>query len=62
MGALNLYVAYNYSTSAWANFKAFGTTGLILVFTVAQGLYLSRHLPDPSNKDEGDTPQESSKP
>ncbi|MFY7865798.1 septation protein A [Roseateles sp.] len=62
MGALNLYVAYNYSTSAWANFKAFGTTGLILVFTVAQGLYLSRHLPDPSDKDGGDTPQESSKP
>jgi len=46
MGVLNLYVAYNYSTSAWANFKAFGTTGLILLFTLAQGIYLSRHLPE----------------
>jgi len=46
MGVLNLYVAYSYSTSAWANFKAFGTTGLILLFTLAQGIYLSRHLPE----------------
>lgn len=45
MGVLNLYVAYNFSTSAWANFKVFGVTGLILLFTLAQGLYLSKHLP-----------------
>ena len=44
MGLLNLYVAYTYSTSAWVNFKAFGATGLMLVFMVAQGLYLSRHI------------------
>ncbi|MFG6462698.1 septation protein A [Roseateles sp. DXS20W] len=45
MGVVNLYVAYNFSTSAWANFKVFGVTGLILVFTVAQSLYLGKHLP-----------------
>ena len=44
MGVLNLYVAYNFSTSTWASFKAFGATGLMLVFMLAQGLYLSRHL------------------
>jgi intracellular septation protein len=44
MGLLNLYVAYSYSTSTWATFKAFGATGLMLVFMVAQGFYLSRHL------------------
>ena len=44
MGVLNLYVAYTYSTSAWVDFKAFGATGLMLVFMVAQGFYLSRHL------------------
>ena len=44
MGLLNLYVAYSYSTSVWASFKAFGATGLMLVFMVAQGFYLSRHL------------------
>jgi intracellular septation protein len=46
MGALNLWVAYTFSTDAWVNFKLFGGIGLMLVFTVAQGLYLSRYLPD----------------
>jgi intracellular septation protein len=46
MGALNLWVAYTFSTDAWVNFKLFGGIGLMLVFTVAQGLYLSRFLPD----------------
>jgi len=45
MGFANLYVAYSFSTEAWANFKAFGSTGLILLFTLGQGLYMSRHLP-----------------
>ncbi|MBW8894306.1 MAG: septation protein A, partial [Burkholderiales bacterium] len=45
LGIANLYVAYHYSTSSWANFKVFGVTGLIVIFTLAQGLYLSKHLP-----------------
>ena len=44
MGVVNLYVAHNFSTSGWATFKVFGATGLFLVFTVAQGLYIGRHL------------------
>jgi intracellular septation protein len=44
MGVLNLYVAYSYSTSAWVNFKLFGGTGLMLLFMLAQGLYLARHI------------------
>jgi intracellular septation protein len=44
MGLLNLWVAYTFSTAAWVNFKLFGALGLMLVFTVGQGLYLSRHL------------------
>jgi len=53
LGIVNLYVAYNFSTSTWADFKVFGVTGLILVFTVAQGVYLSRHLPElPDDKAE----------
>ena len=44
MGVINLYVAYNFSTSVWASFKAFGATGLMLVFMLGQGVYLSRHL------------------
>jgi len=44
MGVINLYVAYNFSTSAWASFKAFGATGLMLVFMLGQGIYLTRHI------------------
>ena len=44
MGLLNLWVAYHFSTDGWVNFKLFGGIGLMLLFTLAQGLYLSRHL------------------
>ncbi|MBQ1762665.1 MAG: septation protein A [Aquincola sp.] len=44
MGVLNLWVAYNFSTDAWVNFKLFGGIGLMLLFTLAQGIYLSRHI------------------
>ncbi len=46
MGALNLWVAYTFATDTWVNFKLFGGIGLMLVFTIAQGFYLSRYLPD----------------
>jgi intracellular septation protein len=46
MGVLNLYVAYNYSTDLWVNFKLFGGMGLMLVFVVAQALLLARHVED----------------
>ena len=48
MGVLNLWVAYTYSTATWVNFKLFGGMGLMLVFTIAQGLYLNRHLENPT--------------
>ena len=44
MGVLNLYVAYNFDTATWVNFKLFGGTGLMFAFFLVQGLYLSRHL------------------
>lgn len=46
MGLLNLWVAYTFSTATWVDFKLFGTLGLTLVFTIAQGLVLARHLKD----------------
>ncbi|MDE1950777.1 MAG: septation protein A, partial [Burkholderiales bacterium] len=48
MGLLNLWVAYSFSTDAWVNFKLFGGLGLMLVFTIAQGLYLGRYLEEPA--------------
>jgi intracellular septation protein len=44
MGALNLYVAYNFSTDNWVNFKLFGGMGLMLVFVLAQAVVLSRFI------------------
>ncbi len=44
MGALNLLVAYNYSTDDWVNFKLFGGIGLMLVFVVLQALLLARYV------------------
>ncbi|GAB1389242.1 MAG: hypothetical protein AMXMBFR78_29120 [Rubrivivax sp.] len=44
MGVLNLWVAYRFSTDAWVNFKLFGSLGLMLIFTLAQGLVLARYL------------------
>jgi intracellular septation protein len=46
MGALNLAVAYNFSTDAWVNFKLFGGIGLMLAFIVLQALMLSRYIED----------------
>ncbi|HUU74379.1 MAG TPA: septation protein A [Burkholderiales bacterium] len=44
MGIANLYVAFNFTTDAWVNFKLFGGMGLLLVFAVGQALVLSRHI------------------
>ena len=44
MGIANLFVAFNFSTDDWVNFKLFGATGLMLVFVVAQGLLLSKYI------------------
>ena len=46
MGALNLWVAYTFSTDAWVNFKLFGGIGLMLVFVLLQALMLARHVHD----------------
>ena len=43
MGALNLYVAFNYPTDMWVNFKVFGGIGLMLLFVVVQAAFIARH-------------------
>ena len=48
MGAANLYVAFNYPTDLWVNFKLFGGMGLMLVFVVGQALVLARYVEDKS--------------
>ena len=44
MGALNLFVAYNFSTDTWVNFKLFGGMGLLFAFVLGQGFMLSKYV------------------
>ncbi|MNJ22958.1 putative intracellular septation protein A [compost metagenome] len=44
-GAANLFVAFTFQ-SIWVDFKVFGSLGMTVLFLVAQGVYLSRHLHD----------------
>ena len=44
MGTFNIYIAYNYDTNTWVNFKFFGGLGLTLIFVFLQAIYLSRHI------------------
>ena len=46
MGLLNLWVAFNFDLDTWVNFKLFGGLGLMLVFILAQAVFLSRYIKD----------------
>lgn len=50
MGAVNLWVAYSFSTDIWVNFKLFGGLGLMLVFVIGQAMFLSRHMEEGGEK------------
>lgn len=45
LGAINLYVAYNFSEDTWVNFKMFGMLGLTVVFALAQAFWLTSKMP-----------------
>ena len=44
MGVLNLWVAFNFNTDTWVNFKLFGGMGLMVLFVIVQALYLSKYM------------------
>ena len=46
LGALNLYVAFNFDEATWVNFKLFGLTGLLFLYMIAIAIYISK-----TNKD-----------
>lgn len=50
LGVLNLYVAWNFSTDTWVNFKLFGATGLMLLFIILQAVIVAKHID--TNKEE----------
>lgn len=44
LGLINLFIAYHYSDAVWVNFKFYGITSAILVASILQSVYLTRHL------------------
>ncbi|HUQ29031.1 MAG TPA: septation protein A [Usitatibacter sp.] len=56
-GTLNLWVAYNFPTETWVNFKLFGGMGLMIAFVIAQALWLSRYVQDEPPKVAEESPK-----
>lgn len=48
LGALNLYVMYNFDEQIWVYFKTWGMIGLSLLMAVGQALWISSHATDNS--------------
>ncbi|MBL1353566.1 MAG: septation protein A [Zetaproteobacteria bacterium] len=48
LGIANLYVAFNFDTATWVNFKMFGLLGATFVFIMGQSIYLARYMEDKS--------------
>ncbi|HQS58242.1 MAG: septation protein A [Gallionellales bacterium 35-53-114] len=44
LGVLNLYVAWNFATDVWVNFKLFGATGIMFVFIIVQAAMVSKYI------------------
>jgi len=53
--ALNYYVAFTYELDTWVNFKVFGLTGLMFIFSIGSILSLYKYLPLEEGDDEGKT-------
>ena len=50
MAVANWYIAFHYSLETWVNFKVWGGIGLFLVFALAQGVWLARHIVEAPQK------------
>lgn len=61
-GAANLYVAFNFDTDTWVNFKLFGLMGMTIAFILLQGVYINRHMQDPEPKPESESSAEKDAP
>jgi intracellular septation protein len=44
LGITNLYVAQSFSEDTWVKFKLFGVMGLMFIFMIGQGLFLSKYF------------------
>ncbi len=41
LGAVNIFIAYHFSTDVWVNFKFYGILGLLFAFSFVQAMYLA---------------------
>ena len=44
LGAVNIFIAYHFSTETWVNFKFYGIFSAMLLFGFAQAFVLARYL------------------
>ena len=51
-GALNAYIAFNFSQEVWVNFKVFGLMGLTFVFAIGTVLSLYKYMPQDDTEGE----------
>jgi intracellular septation protein len=49
---LNYYIAFNYALDTWVNFKVFGLTGLMFLFSITSILFLYKYLPIEEDENE----------
>ena len=51
IGALNLYVVYNFAEPTWVKFKFYGLIPLSLLMALITGIYASRHVIEAQGKE-----------
>ena len=51
MGVANWYVAFHFSEETWVLYKVWGGIGLVLVFALLQGVWLSRYATETATEE-----------
>ncbi len=44
LGLINIYVAYTFSLEVWVDFKFYGISGALILFSILQAVYLMRFM------------------
>ena len=44
IGAINIYVIYNFDTDTWVNFKLFGILGITIAFVILQSIFMAKYI------------------
>ena len=55
VGAVNLYVAYNFSMDAWVSFKLWSAVLLTLIWAVVIGVIMGPHLKETDSSDDNES-------